>query len=179
MPIFVYNFISYNIYEGEKIMLSIIVTKAENNIIGKDNKKPWNIEEDKKHFEELTKGHIIIIGRKAFESLEEVLPDRTYCVMTENRQLKFPQDNVQVVHSMLELQSYIEDENENFVAGGAMIYNLFMRHVSKLYVTQLDKAFEGDSVFPRVSEEVWKETSHSEKKEENGIGFEFIEYERK
>ncbi len=159
-------------------MLSIIVTKALNNIIGKDGKKPWNISEDNKRFDELTKGHVIILGRKAFEALDEVLPDRTYCVMTENRQLKFPQDNVQVVHSMLELQSYIEDENENFVAGGAMIYNLFMRHVNKLYVTQLDKDFEGDSVFPRINEDAWKEVSHTEKTEENGIGYEFIEYEK-
>ena len=167
------------IYEGEKIMLSIIVSKAANNIIGKENKKPWNIEEDNKRFDELTKGHIIILGRKAFESLDEVLPDRTYVVMTENRQLKFPQDNVQIVHSMLELQAYIEDENENFVAGGAMIYNLFMRHVNKLYVTELKKDFQGDSIFPKIDENTWNEVSRSDLKSENGIDFQYVEYTRK
>ncbi len=160
-------------------MLSIIVTKAANNIIGKDNKKPWKIEADDKHFDELTKGKVIILGRKAFEALEEVLPERTYVVMTENRELRFPYDNVQIVHSMLELQGYIEDENENFVAGGAMIYNLFMRHVNKLYVTELDKEFAGDSLFPRVNEEVWEETSRSEEQEEDGIKFQFVEYKRR
>ena len=103
-------------------MLSIIVTKAKNNIIGKDNRKPWKLEGDDKHFDELTKGKIIILGRKAFEGLDEVLEGREYVVMTENRELRFPQENVQIVHSMLELQGYIEDEKENFVAGGAMIY---------------------------------------------------------
>ena len=160
-------------------MLSIIVTKARNNIIGKDNRKPWKLEADDKHFDELTKGKIIILGRKAFEALDEVLPDRTYVVMTENRELRVPQDNVQIVHSMLELQGYIEDENENFVAGGAMIYNLFMRHVNKLYVTELDKDFSGDSLFPRVNEEVWTEASRSDWNEESGIKYQFVEYDRK
>ena len=160
-------------------MLSIVVTKAANNIIGKDNKKPWSIKEDDKRFDELTKGHVIILGRKAFESLEEVLPDRTYVVMTENRQLRFPQDNVQIVHSMLELQGYIEDENENFVAGGAMIYNLFLRHVSKLYVTELNKDFQGDSLFPKIDENTWCEVSRSDLKSENGIDYQFVEYKRK
>ena len=160
-------------------MLSIIVTKAKNNIIGKDNRKPWKLEGDDKHFDELTKGKVIILGRKAFEALDEVLEDRTYVVMTENRELRFPQKNVQIVHSMLELQGYIEDENENFVAGGAMIYNLFMRHVNKLYVTELDKDFTGDSLFPRVNEEVWSEVSRSEEMEEAGIKYQFVEYTRK
>ena len=160
-------------------MLSIIVTKAKNNIIGKDNRKPWKLEADDKHFDELTKGKIIILGRKAFEALDEVLEDRTYVVMTENRELRFPQKNVQIVHSMLELQGFIEDENENFVAGGAMIYNLFMRHVNKLYVTELDKDFSGDSLFPRINEEVWNETSRSDVMEESGIKFQFVEYKRK
>lgn len=160
-------------------MLSIVVTKAANNIIGKDNKKPWSIKEDDKRFDELTKGHVIILGRKAFESLDEVLPDRTYVVMTENRQLRFPQDNVQIVHSMLELQGYIEDENENFVAGGAMIYNLFLRHVSKLYVTELNKDFQGDSLFPKIDENTWCEVSRSDLKSENGIDYQFVEYKRK
>ena len=160
-------------------MLSIIVTKASNNIIGKDNRKPWKIDEDDKHFEELTKGKVIILGRKAFEALDEVLPERTYVVMTENRELRFPQPNVQIVHSMLELQGYIEDENENFVAGGAMIYNLFLRHVSKLYVTELNKDFQGDSLFPKIDENTWCEVSRSDLKSENGIDYQFVEYKRK
>ena len=160
-------------------MLSIIVTKASNNIIGKDNRKPWKLEADDKRFDELTKGKVIILGRKAFEALDEVLPDRTYVVMTENRELRFPQDNVQIVHSILELQGYIEDENENFIAGGAMIYNLFMRHVNKLYVTELDKDFSGDSLFPKINEEIWNEDSRSEAQEEAGIKFQFVEYSRK
>ena len=50
-------------------MLSIIVAKARNNIIGKDNKLIWHIPEDLKRFKSLTTGHTIIMGRKTFESL--------------------------------------------------------------------------------------------------------------
>ena len=57
-------------------MLSIVVAKAKNNIIGKDNKMIWHLPEDLKHFKELTTGHAIIMGRKTFESLGKVLPDR-------------------------------------------------------------------------------------------------------
>lgn len=63
-------------------MLSIIVAKAKNNVIGKNNKMIWNIPEDLKKFKELTTGHVIIMGRKTFEALGRVLPDRKHVVFT-------------------------------------------------------------------------------------------------
>ena len=59
-------------------MLSIIVAKAKNNIIGKENKIIWKLPKDLKRFKELTTGHTIIMGRKTFESLGKVLPNRKY-----------------------------------------------------------------------------------------------------
>ena len=116
-------------------MLSIVVAKAKNNIIGKENKLIWNLPADLKHFKELTTGHTIIMGRKTFESLGRVLPERKHIVFSQNPDFKVKDENVQVVHSMLEIQEYIENEEENFVIGGAMIYNLLMPHVTKMYVT--------------------------------------------
>ena len=159
-------------------MLSIIVAKAKNNIIGKDDKKPWKILEDDKKFDALTKGHVLIMGRKTYDSLEEVLPERTYVVMTENKDLRINKENVVIVHSMLEIQQYIEDENENFVIGGAMIYNLLLKHVNKLYVTEIDKPFEGNAFFPKINLDIWEETSR-ESHEESGLKFDFVEYKRK
>ena len=60
---------------------------------------------------------------------------------------------------MLQIQEYIENEEENFVIGGAMIYNLLMPYVSKMYVTEIDKEFDGDTFFPRIDSEKWKEVS--------------------
>ena len=107
-------------------MLSIVVAKAKNNIIGKDNKMIWHLPEDLKHFKELTTGHTIIMGRKTFESLGKVLPDRKHIVFTQNPDFKVNDNNVEIVHSLLQIQDLIEGEEEAFIIGGAMIYNFLM-----------------------------------------------------
>ena len=64
-------------------------------------------------------------------------------------------------------------------SSAAMIYNLFMRHVTKLYVTEINKEFVGDSLFPKIDTNTWNEVSRSDLKSENGIDFQFVEYVRK
>ena len=162
-------------------MLSIIVAKAQNNIIGKDNKLLWHIPEDLKRFKDLTTGHTIIMGRKTFESLGRILPNRKHIVFTQNPDFKVNDENVKVVHSMLEIQEYIESKEENFVIGGAMIYNLLMPYVKKMYVTELHKDFEGDAFFPKINSDIWKEISREKGKntEENNLDYDFVIYERK
>ena len=162
-------------------MLSILVAKAKNNIIGKDNKLLWNLPEDLKRFKKLTTGHVIIMGRKTFESIGRVLPNRKHIIFSQNRGLKYDDENVEVVHSMLEIKEYIDNDEENFVIGGAMIYNLLMPHVSKMYVTEIDKDFEGDAFFPKINEDVWKvvEEEKGLVDEESKLNFSYITYERK
>ena len=135
-------------------MLSIIVAVAENNVIGKDNKLIWHLPEDLKRFKNITTGHTIIMGRKTFESLGRILPNRKHVVFSQNPDFKVNNENVEVVQSMLQIQEYIENEEENFVIGGAMIYNLLMPHVKRMYVTEIDKEFEGDAFFPRINKEI-------------------------
>ncbi len=161
-------------------MLSIIVAKAKNNIIGKENKLIWNLPADLKHFKELTTGHTIIMGRKTFQSLGRVLPNRKHIVFSQNPDFKVNDENVRVVHSMLEIQEYIENKEENFVIGGAMIYNLLMPHVTKMYVTEIDQEFEGDSFFPKINPEIWKETARQKgpKDEKNSLDFDYVTYEK-
>lgn len=161
-------------------MLSIIVAKAKNNIIGKDNKLVWHLPEDLRHFKELTTGHKIIMGRKTFESLGRVLPERKHIIFSQNPDFKVKDENVEVVHSLLQIQELIEGEEEAFVIGGAMIYNFLMPYVKKMYVTQIDQEFEGDTFFPVISENVWKEISREKgpKDETNNLDYEFITYER-
>ena len=161
-------------------MLSIIVAKAKNNTIGKNNKLLWQLSDDLKRFEELTTGHTIIMGRKTFESLGGVLPNRKHIVFSQNPDFKVNDENVEIVHSMLQTQQYIEDEEENFVIGGAMIYNLLMPYVSKMYVTEIDKEFDGDTFFPRIDSEKWKEISREVAQEDskNNFKYEYVIYER-
>lgn len=161
-------------------MLSIIVAKAKNNIIGKDNQLIWHLPEDLKRFKQLTTGHTIIMGRKTFESLGKVLPERKHIVFSQNPDFKINDENVQVVHSMLEIQEYIENQEENFVIGGAMIYNLLMPYVTKMYVTEIAQDFEGDAFFPRIDTNIWKEVSREKgiKDEKNPLDYEYAVYEK-
>ncbi len=162
-------------------MLSIIVAKAKNNTIGKENKLLWQIPDDLRRFKELTMNHNIIMGRKTFEALGTILPNRKHIIFSQNPDFKIENENVEIVHSMLQIQQYIEDEEESFVIGGAMIYNLLMPYVKKMYVTEIDKDFEGDTFFPRINTEIWKEVKREEGPEDskNNFKYEYVIYEKK
>lgn len=162
-------------------MLSIIVAKAKNNIIGKNNKMIWHLPEDLKHFKNLTTGHTIIMGRKTFESLGKPLSNRKHIIFSQNPEFKVNDENVEVVHSLLQIQDLIEGKEEAFVIGGAMIYNFLMPYVKKMYVTEIEKDFEGDTFFPIIDSEIWKEVSREKgiKDENNNLDYYFVTYERK
>ena len=162
-------------------MLSIKVAKVKNNVIGKNNQIIWHLPEDLKRFKELTTGHVIIMGRKTFESIGKILPNRKHIIFSQNPELKIDNENVQVVHSMLEIQEYIENKEENFVIGGAMIYNLLMPYVTKMYVTEINQEFEGDTFFPKINPEIWEEVSREKgiKNEKNPLDFDYVVYERR
>ena len=161
-------------------MLSIIVAKAKNNIIGKNNELVWHLPEDLKHFKELTTGHTIIMGRKTYESLGKPLPNRKHIIFSQNPDFRVHEENVQVVHSLLEIQDLIEGKEEAFVIGGAMIYNFLMPYVKKMYVTEIKQEFDGDAFFPIIDNEKWKETSRTTgiKNEENNLDYDFVTYEK-
>ena len=161
-------------------MLSIVVAKAKNNIIGKDNKLLWHLSDDLKRFRALTEEHAIIMGRKTFESLGKVLPNRKHIVFSNNPDFKVNDENIEVVHSLLQIQEYIESEEEAFVIGGAMIYNFLMPYVSKMYVTEIEKEFEGDAFFPRIDDKKWKEISREKGPEdgENNFEYNYVIYQK-
>lgn len=161
-------------------MLSIIVAKAKNNIIGKNNGMLWFLPEDLKRFKEKTDGHVIIMGRKTFESLGKSLPNRKHVVFTQNMDFTVEDENVDIVHSMLEIKQYIDDDEENFVIGGAMIYSFLLPYVEKIHATEIDQNFEGDAFFPKLNPEEWKEVSREKgiKDEQNTFDYDFVEYER-
>jgi dihydrofolate reductase len=65
--------------------VSLIVAVANQNVIGLNNTLPWHLPEDLKRFRALTTGHHIIMGRKTYESLNRLLPDRTTVIVTRNQ----------------------------------------------------------------------------------------------
>ncbi len=139
-------------------MLSIIVAKAKNNVIGKDNQLIWHLPNDLKRFKKLTTGHTIIMGRKTFESLGRILPNRKQVILSKNKEFNIDNENVEIVNDILELKQYIDSNEESFVIGGAAVYKLLMPKVSKMYITEIDKEFDGDVFFSEIDMKEWKIT---------------------
>lgn len=162
-------------------MLSIIVAVAKNNVIGKDNKLIWHLPEDLKRFKKLTTGHTIIMGRKTFESLGRVLPNRKHIVLTNNLEMEIEDKNVEVINDIKLLDDYINSKDENFIIGGATIYSLLMPCANKIYITKIDKEFEGDVYFPEIDSKIWQEIEREKgiKNEKNPYDYEYITYVRK
>ena len=161
-------------------MLSIIVAVAENNVIGKDNKLIWHLPEDLKRFKKLTTGHTIIMGRKTFESLGRVLPNRKHVILCNDMELNIEDENVEVLEDISMLKQYIDSTEENFVIGGATIYKLLLPYANKIYLTLIHEKFEGDVFFSEIDEREWKivETEKGLKDEKNPYDYEYITYTR-
>lgn len=160
-------------------MLSIIVAKSKNNVIGKDNKLIWNIPDDLKRFKKLTTNHTIIMGRKTFESLGRVLPNRKHIVLTNDKRYTVDNPNVQIIHDVEELSKYEEDNQEHFVIGGAMIYKLLLPKCNRLYITEIDEEFEGDTFFPEIKQDEWKIVKkETGPQDDNTFKYYYIDYER-
>lgn len=163
-------------------MISLIVAKASNDIIGGDNKLLWHISEDLKRFKEITSNSTIIMGRKTFESLPKILPNRFHVILTRDNNFKVDSDAVKVSFDINEIISLYKDTKEEvFVIGGGEIYNLFMPYADKLYLTEVYKDFEGDTKFPKVNLDEWTTIFESEKftNESNGLEYKFIDLVRK
>ena len=161
-------------------MLSIIVAKAKNNIIGKDNALIWHLPEDLKRFKRLTTGHTIIMGRKTFESLGRVLPNRHHIILCNDAQMNIDNENVEILEDISMLDKYVKDEVEHFVIGGATMYRLLMPMCSKMYITEINQDFEGDVSFPEINLNEWKVTEREDGPEdgENTFKYEYVTYEK-
>ena len=161
-------------------MLSIIVAKAKNNIIGKNNQLIWHLPEDLKRFKKLTTGHTIIMGRRTFESLGRVLPNRKHVILCNDAEMKIEDENVEILEDISLLDKYINSDEENFIIGGATIYKLLMPKANKMYITEIDKEFEGDVSFPEIDMNEWKVTNTEPGPEdgENDFTYNYVTYER-
>jgi dihydrofolate reductase len=160
-------------------MISIIVARSLNGVIGKGGNLPWNLSGDLRHFAKLTKGHTVIMGRKTYESimrrLGHALPDRKNIVITS--QADFSAPGCLVVPSVTEVvKMFSQNPEEVFVIGGGQIYEQFLPIADKLYVTEVSVTCEGDTFF-RFGKESWKIISSEPhgQDEKNSASFTFLE----
>jgi dihydrofolate reductase len=157
---------------------SIIVAMDENRGIGKNNQLLVYLPNDLKWFKQHTIGHTVIMGRKTFESLPNgPLPKRRNIVFS--RKIKdIP--GVIVVNSLEQLMQIIDNEEENFVIGGAQIFKLFLPITDKLYITKIHHVFDADTFFPEIDWKQWRlvEKYENQPDSRHAFPYTFLIYEK-
>jgi dihydrofolate reductase len=140
--------------------ITIVLARAINGVIGKDNGLPWHIPGDLKRFKLLTMGSAMIMGRKTFDSLPGVLPGRQHIVMTRDSGWKV--EGVDVVHDVDSAIAAAGDTPIS-VIGGAAIFELFEPIADKIELTEVLAEVEGDVSMPDLrSSERWREVSYED-----------------
>lgn len=162
-------------------MISMIAAVAENRVIGNKNQLPWHLPADFKYFREVTLGKTIVMGLNTFKSIDEKpLPSRQLIIL--NNDLNYvPPENCQVAHSIEEVLDMIKDESEVFICGGASVYKQFLPMAEKLYITEVHASPEGDTYFPEINKQEWKEVWREDRKSDpkNKYDYSFVILERK
>lgn len=165
--------------------ISLVVAMAENRVIGKENRLPWHLPQDLKHFKSITMGHPVIMGRKTYESIGRPLPNRINIVIT--RKEDWSVDGVIVCHDIEEALRLGNREAEAIgvaelmVIGGANLYDQLLPRADRLYLTLVQAEVEGDALFPAFNGQQWNEVSRVEHSCDTGnpYNYSFIVLDRK
>ena len=133
------------------MLISLIVAMASNRVIGHQGDIPWKIPGEQKMFKEITLGHVVIMGRKTYESLACPLPGRTNIVVTRQSDYKVP--GCIIVHDLAgAIESCPKNESEAFIIGGGLLYHEALRLADRIYLTLLPREIPGDTYFPEIPE---------------------------
>jgi dihydrofolate reductase len=124
--------------------LKAIAAMSLNRVVGNGNKIPWHLPEDFKWFKATTTGHVIVMGRKTFESIGKPLPNRETIVLSRSA---FSHPGVKTIASLDELPASVADR-QAFICGGAQVYEQTLPMCSELYLTLVKRDVEGDAFFP-------------------------------
>lgn len=143
-------------------IIAFVVAVAENGVIGRDGALPWRLSSDLKMFRRLTMGKPIIMGRRTWESLpKRPLDGRDNIVITRTADYRANGAHVAgSVDAALALAQRLAEErgaDEIAVIGGAQVYRDMMERVDRIYWTQVHGAPEGDTVFPELDAQEWRE----------------------
>lgn len=159
-------------------MITIIVAASENDIIGNNNKLIWHLSKDLIRFKNLTKGHHVIMGRKTFESMPKALPNRTNVVITRNK--NYTAENITVVDSLENALKVCKDDPQPFIIGGGEIYRIGLTYAKRIELTRVYHNFEGDTTFPQIDKNLWKEVKNIKMFdiENHNYDFSFITYDK-
>jgi dihydrofolate reductase len=162
-----------------KPLISLIVAVADNGVIGLDNRLPWRLPADLKHFKHLTLGKPIVMGRKTWESLPGLLPQRRHIVVSSNP--GYEAAGCQVVHSLEQALAAAGQAPEVMIIGGARLYEQALPQARRMYLTLVHAQVEGNVFFPSYDLQLWveRERSEHEADAENPYPYTFLMLERR
>ena len=138
-------------------MISLIVARSKNNVIGKGGNIPWTIKGEQKYFRELTTGNVVIMGRKSYEEIGRPFPNRQNIIVSNNN--NYQAENLITVKSLQEAIEKAGNDKEIFIAGGYGLYKEALPLVDRMYITEVDITIEdGDTFFPEFDEKEFELT---------------------
>ena len=150
----------------------LVVAIAENGVIGKQGKIPWHISEDLKRFKAMTVGKTVVMGRKTWDSLpKKPLPNRTNVVVTRDVGWRAP-GAVPATLPELDL-SHIAPDQDWMVIGGGEIYRHFLPKATRIELTEVHQAFEGDARFD-LDRTGWLETARENHITPQGLRYSYV-----
>jgi len=160
-------------------LVSIVAAMSENRVIGRGNRLPWHLPADLAHFKELTLNKPIVMGRRTWESLPGLLPQRTHIVVTRNP--SYRAEDCILVGSLKEAITAAGSAPEVMVVGGAKLYRDMLPLALRMYLTIVGTALEGDVFFPDWNPACWHEVARVERRrdERNPYDLTFLTLERR
>jgi dihydrofolate reductase len=163
-------------------IVSLVIARATNGVIGQRGQIPWRIPADMKHFKAVTMGKPCIMGRKTWDSLpKKPLPGRTNIVLTRDTNVRA--DGAMLVRSFEDAlaRAKAEGAEEIAVIGGADVYRAALPLAGRIYLTEVHAAFDGDVALPVFNALEWKEAAREDHAavETGGLAFSFVTLERR
>jgi len=151
--------------------IAMIAAMANNRVIGKDNKMPWHLPEDLRHFKAMTLSKPVVMGRKTFESIGRPLPGRHNIVISRNSQLSI--DGVTCVQSFDDAVAAAGNCDEIVVIGGGQLYQQLLPKADILYLTLIDLDVDGDTLFPYWDDGSWQLQNSVNATNDKGLQYSF------
>jgi dihydrofolate reductase len=145
------------------VSVTVMAAIARNGVIGREGAMPWHLHEDMARFRRLTMGHVLVMGRRTYESIGRPLPGRTTIVVTHRPDWAPAGGPAASVHPAADLESALglaeSLGTQTFVQGGAQIYAQALPRADRLLITWVDDDPAGDTLFPEVDWRQWIEVA--------------------
>ena len=163
------------------MIVSHIVAMSENRVIGRAGGMPWHLPEDFKFFKNTTMGHVIIMGRKTYQSIGRLLPGRLTIIITREKSYQAPSGALAMssIESAIKYCQNHQSEwgDECFIVGGGEIYSQSLNLVDRVYLTTVHTVTDGDTFYPEIPPNTFKQTK-SEAHLDAPLPFTFITFDR-